>query len=157
MTGLLEILKSELMVLIMAATPLIELRGSLPYGIFVLDMNYIHAYIISVLGSIAPCPFILKFLPNILKGLKGIGIFAGFVDWVTNRANRKSEKVKRYSLWGLFILVAIPLPGTGVWTGSTIAALLKLPFKSAFIVCLLGTMVAGLLMLILSHFGLMIL
>lgn len=50
MTGLLEILKSELMVLIMAATPLIELRGSLPYGIFVLDMNYIHAYIISVLG-----------------------------------------------------------------------------------------------------------
>ncbi len=157
MVGLLKILKSELVVFIMAATPLIELKGSLPYGIFVLDMNYVHAYIISILGSITPCPFILKFLPNILRDLKGIGIFTGFANWVTNRAIRKSEKIKKYSLWGLFIFVAIPLPGTGVWTGSAIAALLKLPFKDAFIACLLGTIVAGLLMLILSHFGLMIL
>lgn len=141
----------------MAATPLIELRGSLPYGILVLEMGYVHAYIISVIGSIIPSPFILWFLPRILRILKTKRFFSGFANWVTNRSMRKSYRIQKYSLWGLFFLVAIPLPGTGVWTGSAVAALLRLPFRSALLVCLLGTMTAGLLMLTLSHFGLMVL
>ncbi len=156
MESLLEFLKSELMVFLMAATPLIELRGSLPYGILVLEMGYAHAYIISVIGSIIPSPFILWLLPRILRYLKTKRGFSGFANWVTNRTIRKSDKIQKYSLWGLFLLVAIPLPGTGVWTGSAVAALLRLPFRSALLVCLLGTMTAGLLMLTLSHFGVMV-
>lgn len=157
MESLLEFLKSELMVFLMAATPLIELRGSLPYAIFVLEMGYVHAYIISVIGSIIPSPFILWLLPRILRFLKTKKGFSYFANWITNRTMSKSGKIKKYSLWGLFFLVAIPLPGTGVWTGSAVAALLRLPFRSTLLVCLLGTMLAGLLMLTLSHLGVMVL
>ena len=155
--SLLEFIKSELMVFLMAATPLIELRGSLPYGIIVLEMGYVHAYIISVIGSIIPCPLILWLLPPLLEFLKTKKVLRDFAHWITNRNIRKSIKIKKYGLLGLFFLVAIPLPGTGVWTGSAVAVLLKLPFKSTLIVCLLGTMLAGLLMITLSHFGLMVL
>lgn len=144
------------MVFLMAATPLVELRGSLPYAIVVLGMGYAHAYIISVIGSILPSPLILWLLPRILRLLRQKKGFDKIADYITNRTMRKSEKVKKYSLLGLFLFVAIPLPGTGVWTGSAAAALLGLPFKGALITCLLGTMVAGLLMLTLSHLGVMV-
>lgn len=156
MQVILEILKSEFMVFFMAAVPLLELRASLPYGIVVLDMGYTHAYIISVLGSILPAPLILWFLPRVLQYLKTKKGFSTMAHWITNRTLRKSQKVKKYSLLGLFFLVAIPLPGTGVWTGSAVAALLKLPFKLSLLVCFLGTMVAGLLMLYLSHSATMV-
>jgi len=154
--SILEFLKSELMVFLMAVTPLIELRGSLPYAIVVLGMGYTHAYIISVAGSIIPSPFILKLLPKVLRFLRGKRGFDKIADWITRRTMRKSERMKKITLLGLFLFVAIPLPGTGVWTGSAIAALLGLPYKGAFMACFLGTMVAGLLMLILSHLGLMV-
>ncbi|MCR1898264.1 small multi-drug export protein [Irregularibacter muris] len=151
MRVLLRLLKSELMVFLMAATPLLELRASLPYGIFVLDMGYFHAFILSVLGSILPAPFILWFLPSVLSYLKKKRGFSTIAHWITRRTIKKSKKLETYKLWGLFLLVAIPLPGTGVWTGSAVAALLRIPFKDALLTCFAGTIVAGMIILLLSY------
>ena len=134
MESILEFLKSELMVFLMAVTPLIELRGSLPYAIVVLGMGYTHAYIISVAGSIIPSPFILKLLPKVLRFLRGKRGFDKIADWITRRTMRKSERMKKITLLGLFLFEPYP-SGDRVWTGSAIAALLGLPYKGAFMAC----------------------
>lgn len=147
---LLDFLSIELTVMLTAALPIIELRGAIPVGIS-LGLSPIHATVISFLGSMIPVPFILFTIRPIFNYLKSTKTFNKLVHKLTDRSLNNSGKIKKYGVWGLILIVAIPLPGTGVWSGSLAAALMNLRFKWAFPAILVGNLIAGILIMVLSH------
>ena len=129
---LFEQLKNELIVLGMAATPVIELRGSIPVGILNLKMNWVLVLVLSIIGNILPVPFIVIYMRPLFATLKKNKYLHKLVHWVETRTAKKAEKMMKYSALGLFLFVAIPFPGTGAWTGSMIAAFLDMRLRYAF-------------------------
>lgn len=148
-TELLAFLSNEFKVMFTAALPIIEVRGAIPVGI-ALGMTPLHATILSYLGSLIPVPFILFTIRPIFNWMKQTKTFKKLVDKLTTRSMEKSGDVKKYGYWGLFIFVAIPLPGTGVWSGSLIASLLDMRIKYAFIAIVLGNLIASIAIMLLS-------
>jgi uncharacterized membrane protein len=138
-------------VLIMSMFPIVELRGAIPVGI-ALGLSPLHSTILGFLGSMVPVPFILFGIRPIFSYLRQTKLFKGLVDKLTNRSlNNHGHKIQKYGTLGLIILVAIPLPGTGVWSGSLIAALLDVRFKWAFPAILIGNFIAAILIVLLSN------
>ena len=150
MTGLLDLLSKELTVVLTATLPIIELKGAIPVGI-AMGMAPLHAFVLAFLGSMVPVPFILFSIRPIFNYLKATKVFRNLVEGLTNKSMGKSGRIKKYGTWGLFLFVAIPLPGTGVWTGSLIAALMNMRFKLAFPAIVCGNFVAGVIIMLLSH------
>lgn len=150
MLDILEEIKRELVVIFFSMLPVIELRGAIPLGIS-LGLSPIHSAILSIIGNIIIIPFLLKLLQPIMAYLEKTHFFSKTVGWVKKRSMKKAAIVKKYSLIGLFIFVAIPIPTTGVWTGSVIATLLKLNFKKAFFAMSLGIILAGIIVFSLSY------
>ena len=150
MQPLLNFLSIELTVLLTAALPIIELRGAIPVGIS-LGLSPIHATLISLMGSMIPVPFILFTIRPIFNYLKTTKIFKKLVHRLTDKSMSKSGKIQKYGAWGLLIFVAIPLPGTGVWSGSLAAALLDMRFKWAFPAILVGNIIAAAIIMGLSN------
>lgn len=126
--------------------PVVELRGAIPYGV-ALGLNPLQAYIVSVLGNMVPVPLILLSIERIFKYLKSYEWWAPKIAWLENRAESKGDMVRKYRMIGLLILVAIPLPGTGAWTGALVAALMELRLRHAFPVIFAGVLIAGALVL----------
>lgn len=125
--------------------PVVELRGGLPIALE-LGLNYWLALIICVIGNLIPVPFIIIFIKRIFAWMRKImPKLNGFITKLEERGAKKSEAVRKYEFWGLFILVAIPLPGTGAWTGALVAALLDMKLKKAFPAIALGVIGAGLI------------
>lgn len=147
---LLNFLSIELTVILTAALPIIELRGAIPVGIS-LGLSPIHATILSFIGSMIPVPFILFTIRPIFNYLKKTRTFKNIVHKLTDKSLNKSGNIQKYGAWGLLIFVAIPLPGTGVWSGSLAAALLDMRFKWAFPAIFVGNLIAGILIMGLSH------
>ncbi|NLN49182.1 MAG: small multi-drug export protein [Clostridiales bacterium] len=147
---LVSFLSREFAVMFTAALPVIELRGAIPVGIS-LGLSPLHAAVLGFIGSMIPVPFVLFSIRPIFNYLKKTRFFRKFVDSITNRSMAKSGNVKKYGLWGLILFVAIPIPGTGVWTGSVIAAMLNMRFKWAFPAIFIGNLIAGILIMILSE------
>lgn len=147
---LLNFLSIEFTVILTAALPIIELKGAIPVGMS-LGLSPIHSFILAFIGSMIPVPFIIFTIRPILNYLKQTKLFAKFAHRITDKSMNKSGKIQKYGVWGLFLFVAIPLPGTGVWTGSLIATLLDMRFKWAFPAILCGNLVAGLIIMTLSH------
>ncbi|WP_326908071.1 COG2426 family protein [Sedimentibacter sp. MB31-C6] len=147
---ILDFLSIEFTVLLTATLPVIELRGAIPVGIS-LGLSPIHATFISFIGSMLPVPFILFSIRPIFNYLKKTKLFKKLVYKITDKSFKKSGKIKKYGVWGLLIFVAIPLPGTGVWSGSLAAALLNLRFKWAFPAIFVGNLIAGILIMGISY------
>ncbi len=148
---LLNFLSIELTVLLTAAMPIIGLRGAIPVGIY-LGLSPIHATVISFIGSMIPVPFILFTIRPIFNYLKETNLFNKLVHKLTDRSiNNNGGKIQKYGAWGLVVIVAIPLPGTGVWSGSLAAALLDIGFKWAFPAILTGNFIAAIAIMILSN------
>lgn len=147
---LINFLSIELTVMLTAALPIIELRGAIPVGIS-LGLSPIHSAVISFIGSIIPVPFILFTIRPIFNYLKKTRTFKKIIKKLTTRSMNKSGSIKKYGAWGLLVFVAIPLPGTGVWSGSLIAALLDMRFKWAFPAIFVGNFIAGILIMALSY------
>lgn len=147
---LLDFLSIELTVILTAALPIIELRGAIPVGIS-LGLTPIHATILSFIGSMIPVPFILFSIRPIFDYLRTTKIFKKMIYKLTDKSMRRSNKIQKYGVWGLLLFVAIPLPGTGVWSASLAASLLDIRFKWAFPTIFIGNLIAGLLIMILSH------
>lgn len=147
---LLDFLSIELTVILTAALPIIEVRGAIPVGIS-LGLTPIHSFFLSLIGSIIPVPFILFTIRPIFNYLRKTKTFKKLVYNLTNRSMAKSGSIQKYGVWGLLVFVAIPLPGTGVWSGSLIAALLDMRFKWAFPAIFVGNVIAGILIMALSH------
>lgn len=148
---LLNFLSIEFTVMLTAALPIIELRGAIPVGIS-LGLSPIHATIIAFIGSMIPVPFILFTIRPIFNYLKTTRTFKKLINKLTDRSmNNNSGKIQKYGVWGLILIVAIPIPGTGVWSGSLIAALMDMRFKWAFPAILAGNAIAGIIIMLLSH------
>ena len=150
LTQLLDFLSIEFTVMLVAALPIIELRGAIPVGIS-LGLAPIHATVLSFIGSMIPVPFILFTIRPIFNYMKTTKIFKKLIHKLTDRSMNGSGKIQRYGVWGLLLFVAIPLPGTGVWSGSLAAALLDMRFKWAFPTIFVGNLIAGVLIMLLSH------
>lgn len=150
MLDIMESIKIELIVIFFSMLPISELRGAIPLGIS-LGLSPVHSAFISVLGNILIIPILLKLLNPIMQYFEKTKIFKSTIGWVKNRSMKKSQLIKKYSLVGLFIFVAIPLPTTGVWTAAVIASLLKLNYKKALISLSLGVVTAGIIVLSVSH------
>ena len=151
MWELLEELKREILVILMAAMPISELRGAIPLGIS-LGLSPIHSTIISILGNMMIVPILLKILNPLMNYLEKTVLFSKFIGWVKKRTMKRTRNtIKKYSLLGLFILVAIPIPTTGAWTGCIAASLLKLDYKKALFVILSGVFTAGIIVSTISY------
>ena len=136
---------------LISMVPVIELRGAIPYGV-ARGLEFWQAIPVAIVGNLVPVPFIIIFIKKIFAWLRTIS--AGLDRLVTrleNRALSKTDTVKKYAFWGLFLFVAIPLPGTGAWTGALIAAMLEMRVKDAFPAIALGVLTAGAIITFLTY------
>lgn len=139
-----------LVTFIVSMIPIIELRGAIPIGVLTFHLSYFEAFIISFIGNILPVYFIVKFIRPIFDLLGKIKFLKRIIDWATEKATKKiaeSEKLQKATLLGVFLFVAVPLPGTGAWMGSLIANFLELEPKKAVPVIVAGVFTAGIIML----------
>ena len=139
-------------VFICSMIPIIELRGAIPIGAFV-KMHPLICYLIAVTGNMLPVPFVLLLIKKIIELFKKskIKFLNKFANFLERRTEKNKDKVIKYGFWGIVILVAIPLPGTGAWTGSLISALLDIPFWKAMLAVFVGVLIAGVAMLFISY------
>lgn len=137
--------------LAISMVPVIELRGAIPIAV----ANGLEWYIaipLAIIGNLIPVPFIIIFIRRIFEWMrKKSQKLDGLVTKLENRALSKKETVMKYAFWGLFIFVAIPLPGTGAWTGALIAAMLDMRLKRAFPSIVLGVLTAGIIVAFVSY------
>lgn len=140
----------ELIIFLVSMLPVLELRGGM-IAAKLLGVELLKAFVICYIGNILPIPFILLFIRRIFKFLKKFKSTGKLVEKLEVRSMRKSEKVKKWRNWGLLTFVAIPLPGTGGWTGALIAALLDIRIKTSFPIIALGVLIANLIMSIFSY------
>lgn len=143
-------LNKEIYVFLLAAVPLIELRGAIPLGMS-LGLSPWTSYFLSVLGSTLPAPFLILFFRKVLDYMVKKNILKGFTDFLNNHIYKKSKKLKAANILGIFIFVAIPLPSTGAYTGSVLASILNIRIKYSLPAIFFGNMAAGLIVLMLSH------
>lgn len=139
-----------LVVFIISIFPVLECRLGMFTAIVLLEMNPFVGFVISFLGNILPIPFILLLINQIFELLKKIPGISKPVYWLENKTLKKRDKIDKYGIWGLLIFVAIPLPGTGGWTGALLASLLHLDKKKSFGVICIGVFIAGLIISVLS-------
>lgn len=132
--------------------PIIELRGAIPIGVG-LGLSYFESFICSFLGNIVPIYFIVKFIRPLFDFFGKWKPFKKIIDWATEKATKNIEnspRLQNFTALGLFLFVAIPLPGTGAWVGSLIANFLNLPPKKAIPPIISGVFTAGLIVLIIT-------
>ena len=130
--------------------PILELRGGI-IASAIMQVPIVKAIIICVLGNILPIPFILLLITKIFDKLKQTKFLKPKIEKLENKALSKSDNIKKYEFWGLVLFVGIPLPGTGAWTGSLIAALLGVELKKSIPAILLGIALATVIMCTVSY------
>ena len=138
------ILKKLLLTAGWAMIPVLELRGAIPIGVG-LGLPLVPTIVTCILGNMVPVPFIILFIRRIFQWMRTLlPKLDGLVTRMENKAYSKKDLIDRYKMLGLYILVAIPLPGTGAWTGSLVAALFDIRLKNAFPIIFAGVITAGL-------------
>ena len=116
---------------LVSMVPVIELRGAIPIGVAA-GLPLWQAILSSIIGNMIPVPFIILFIKKIFAWMRTKNDrLNSVVERMEAKADKNVEKVTRYEFWGLFLFVAIPLPGTGAWTGALVAALLEMKLKKA--------------------------
>lgn len=143
----------ELIIFIISMFPILELRGGL-IAATLLGLSGLPSFIICFIGNIIPIPFILWLITPIFNRLKKTKLFSGIVNKLERKAMSKKEQIEKLQYIGLLLFVGIPLPGTGAWTGCLIAALLDMDKKKSMLYAILGVLLAGVIMMILS-FGIL--
>ena len=138
-----------LIVLLLSMVPVIELRGAIPVGLYALELDIVPVTVISFIGNLIPVPFLILFGGKVLRYFASFEKFGKPFRKILEIGEKKVAKMstgaKRALFWGLFLFVAIPLPGTGAWTGGLVADVLDMRFKRAFPIITLGVIVAGLI------------
>ena len=143
----------EAAVFIISLFPILELRGGL-LAARLLQVPYLRALVLCVVGNILPIPFILFFILNFFALLITPWLLRPVVDWVECKAMGKSDRIRQYEFLGLVLFVGIPLPGTGGWTGALIASLLQVDIRKSSVAILIGIALAAVIMSVVSY-GLM--
>lgn len=140
----------DLVIFLISMVPILELRGGL-IAASILNIDMMRAIGICILGNIIPIPFILLFITPIFTWLKSTKLFKPMVEKLESKAMDKSDRIQKYEFIGLMLFVGVPLPGTGAWTGSLIAALLGIKLKKAVPAIFLGLIMATVIMCIVSY------
>ncbi len=150
----LEIVGEELCVFFCSMLPVIELRGAIPLA-FGLGLPWWQAYLISVVGNLLPVPFILLLINIVIKWMAAsrVKFFNKIANFLLKKVEKNRERIEKYSFWGLCLFVAIPLPVTGAWTGSLVAAVIGMKPLKAFISALLGVLLAGAIVTLIVYGG----
>ncbi|MBE6970724.1 MAG: small multidrug export protein [Ruminococcaceae bacterium] len=145
-----------LLVFFISMVPLIELRGAIPYGVL-FGMPLWLTYIIAIAGNMLPVPIIYLFARRVLEWGADKPVIGGMFSFFLKKGERAGEKLQakagRGLYWALLLFVGIPLPGTGAWTGTLAASLLKMDFKKSVLACMGGVLLAGCIMGALSLLG----
>jgi uncharacterized membrane protein len=139
-----------LVVFIISLLPILECRLGMFTAIVLLQMNTFEGFLISFIGNLLPIPFILILINKIFEWLKKVPGICKPIIWLEEHTLKKKDKIDKYGIWGLLLFVAIPLPGTGGWTGALLASLLHLDRKKSFGVICVGVFIAGLIITVLS-------
>ncbi len=150
-------LSNLVIVFIISMLPIVELRGAIPVGILVFAKPYLPIIITSLIGNMLPVPFLLLFFDFFTKIMNKWKFTKSIMDWVFKRTRKKTKLIEKYEFWGLVLLVAIPLPFTGAWTGVVASYITGLKFKQAFTAIFVGVLIAGTIVSALSiliHMGL---
>lgn len=140
----------EIIAFLASLLPIIECRGGMIIA-KIFQINFFKAFFICYIGNMIPIPFILLFIKKIFQFMKKHNILTGFIEKLEGKTARNQEKVLRYKEWGLLAFIAIPLPGTGGWTGSLFAALLNIDFKKALPIVAIGVFIADVIMSVLTY------
>ena len=142
----------EFIIFLISMVPILELRGGLlAAGPALFDLPMWQAIPICFIGNLVPIPFILLLITKIFDWMKGTKKLKPLVEKLEHKAMSQSANIEKYEFWGLVAFVGIPLPGTGAWTGSLIAALLGIRFRKAFPAIVLGLVIATFIMTVLSY------
>ena len=145
-------LTKALITFFISMIPVVELRGAIPYGVAA-GLNPWLAFAIAVVGNMLPIPFILLFIRRIFAWMKRYPKMAKLAEKFEARASKKSGRVKKSETIGLCVLVAIPLPGTGAWTGALVAALMNMRIKRALPTIFVGVLIAGVAVTLIMTLG----
>ena len=133
------------MTFLIAMVPVLELRAAIPAGV-IAGLNLQAVLAAAIMGNLLPIPFIIVFIRKIFKWMQSKSPrLANIVAKLEAKANKKKDKVLKYEFWGLMLFVAIPLPGTGAWTGALIAAMLDMQLKRAFPAIAVGVLTAAII------------
>ena len=136
-------MRNLLYIMLIAMAPVIELRGAIPVGLG-LGVNFWAAFVAAFIGNLLPVPFLILFTRKVFTWLQTKNqLMDRFVRKMEKKAASKEKLLKKYEMFGLCLLVAIPLPGTGAWTGAMVAALFNIRLKNAFPIIALGVLIAG--------------
>lgn len=143
--------KSAILTFLMAMVPVIELRGAIPFGV-VQGLSVPAAFAISVVGNLLPIPVLVVFTRKVFEWLRTKSLWLdNIVIKLESKADKNKEVVMKYEFWGLMILVAIPLPGTGAWTGALVAAMMDMRLKRAMPAIIVGVIVAGIIVTAITY------
>lgn len=136
---------------LVSMVPVIELRGAIPIATG-MGLSPWVAIPVAIIGNLLPVPFIIIFIKKIFAWMRKTSPkLNGIVDKMEAKAEKNKEKVLKYAFWGLALFVAIPLPGTGAWTGALVAAMLDMPLKKAFPSVVIGVLGAGIVISFVSY------
>ena len=139
-----------ILIFIISLLPILELRGGL-VAASLLDLPMWTSLIVCLTANIIIIPFVLFLMESIIKLLSHISIFKKIFDWWQKKALKKKNLIEKYGYIGIMLFVAVPLPGSGAWTGCLLAVLLQLDKKKSFVASLLGVIIAAAIMLIFSY------
>lgn len=145
MTFLRDKVPDELTVFLISLMPILEIRGGM-IAARLLEMDFLKAFAICYVGNMLPIPFIILFIRKIFDFLRRFKFFERIIVKLEKKTEKNKDKVMRYEAWGLLLFVAIPLPGTGGWTGALMAALLDIRIKRSLPIIAIGVLIAGFIM-----------
>lgn len=150
----LNIVGEELCVFFCSMFPIIELRGAIPIA-FAFGLPWWQAYLIAVIGNMLPVPFILLLINAVIKWMASskVKFFNKFANFLLDKVEKNRARIEKYSFWGLCFFIAIPLPVTGAWTGSLVAAVIGMKPWKAFVSALLGVLMAGAIVTLIVYGG----
>jgi uncharacterized membrane protein len=145
---------NEIKLIIISMLPIIELRGAIPMGL-AMGLEWWQSFLISVAGNILPVPFILLFINKVLKFMSTskVKFFNKVANWLFGKVEKNRAKIEKYAFWGVTLFVAIPLPATGAWTGSLVAAAVDMKFWKALLSAFIGVLIAGVVVTIIAYGG----
>ena len=142
----------ELCVLFCSMIPIIELRGAIPMGA-IFGMPWWQSYLLSVLGHMIPVPFILLLIKAVIGWMSRskVQFFNKIANFLLKRVEKRRAQIEKYSFWGVCLFVAVPLPVTGAWTGSLVAAMIDMKFWKALLSAFLGVLIAGVIVTLITY------
>ena len=151
-TFFLETVGREWCVFFCSMIPIIELRGAIPMGA-AFSLPWWQTYLISVVGNMIPVPFILLFIKKIIRWMSNskVKFFNKTAGFLMRKVEKNRERIEIYSFFGVCLFVAIPLPATGAWTGSLVAAMIDMKFWKAVLSAVIGVLKAGVIMTLISY------